>query len=295
MRKRDPRGRHRAPLLSAPDLRHRSLGQVEPGRDGEEAVVLVGVARRRDHRVPPAVRSAGDVRTVRAASVGGGDKRLGHRSQSSDRLVAVVESRLRVEPEERVLAPLCPASELITAIPIWRPLSPPRVAPVAVATRHRFRRSPGTGIGRSMRWQAHLKPMAYVWIDRAHSLVHPPRDEAVFSDGLSAVGEDAGRHDRRCRDDGARVSETDEGRALLEGAWCRGIQSSPGAADATGGCAPAGTTAETTRAAAASVADAATAMRWGRRFIPCLPDRQCEHFVVLDILILSIAAPASPV
>ena len=89
--------------LAAGEVGDRGARQHRARIADEKAVVLVGKPRRRDQRVPAAVRAAADVGAVGRLAVGGANHLLGHRRELRDRAVAVVEARLRVDAEAAVL------------------------------------------------------------------------------------------------------------------------------------------------------------------------------------------------
>ena len=213
-------GGHSDPLLRAPQLRDSGLRQVEARRHREEPVVLVGVARRADHRVAPAVGSAGHVRPIWGLAVRRLDQRLGHGRQGADGLIPVVQACLRVDPERRphrsgvsgVRADHREA-ELQAAL---ASRIPERGRDIAVETAVALVEIAPAPVGR----QAHLESDAVgLAVDLADAFVHVAANEAVLAD-LDAR-QRAGRDDLGAGDHGAAVLERDERFALPEGSGLR--------------------------------------------------------------------------
>ena len=85
--------------LRVPGVLERGARQVEAGVADEIAVVFVGHARGRDHRVPAAVRAAAVIGKVGLAAVVGDQDRLGDRGERHVGGVAVITPRLGIEAE----------------------------------------------------------------------------------------------------------------------------------------------------------------------------------------------------
>ena len=142
-------------------------GRSKPGIADEEAVIGFRHARRRDHRVAPAVRAAEHVGKVGLAAVMRGDDRLGDRRKRHVGRIAVVAPRLRIEAEGRAggeaEAACWPDRARVAAVRATEPRSrapaPERrrkQAPWAdrrsrAARRRRCRRSPDPETARSIR------------------------------------------------------------------------------------------------------------------------------------------------
>lgn len=94
---------YRGILLRPVDTGHSCLGQVEARRADEIAIVFIGIARCRDHRMASPIGTATDVGIRWPLPVRRAQDGLGHWCQFAHGLVPVVQTGLGIDSEGRVL------------------------------------------------------------------------------------------------------------------------------------------------------------------------------------------------
>lgn len=179
---------------------------------GDDPVVVACVAHGGDHRVPPAVRAAAEIAAIGRLAVREPDHLLGHRRERVDRAVAVVEPRLRIEPEQRVLRGAVPriGADHREAL-VQRIGQRPAAAHLArrghdVAVEPAVRLVEEAAVPRLR--QAHLEADRIGFaVHRAHALVHLPFDHAMLGDRLAGHGERAGGRGRHRRERRVRIRQ----------------------------------------------------------------------------------------
>ncbi len=184
--------------LVAGDVGRRRERQAPARVARQEAVVLVGVARGGDERVAPAVRAAAEVGAVGALAVGRLDHRLGHRRQLGDGLVAVVQARLRIDAEGRVLRGVVAGvgadhGEALRERARRRAAAEAAVGggDAAVRAAVGLVEEPAVPAVR----QAHLEADGVaLGVDRADPVEHAAGEQAVGGHRVAGDGERAGRH-----------------------------------------------------------------------------------------------------
>lgn len=199
-------------LLRAVHLADRRLRQMEARIAGDDPVVVGCVAHGRDHRVTAAVRTAAEIAAVRRLPVRDADRLFRHRRQRIDGAVAVIDTRLRIDAEQRILRGAVPGIRAD-----HREAHRERIGQRA-ATADFAGRGHDVAVESAVRLieetavpglrQAHLEADRIgVAVDRAHALVHLAGDHAVFGNGLAGDGQRAGRRGRHRRERRVRVRE----------------------------------------------------------------------------------------
>ena len=207
-------------VLCADDVGRGRQWQPEPWIADQKAIVVVGVARHRDHGVSAAIGAATEVRAIRSLSVGGGDERLGHRRELGDSLVAIVEAGLRVDTEER-------RRRLVTRVGADHGEAHVQRVVQGAASANRARGGRDTAIHAAVRLveeasvpghgQAHLEADGVsLTVDGAGSRIHRTTQLAVRAHGLARDREDASGDRVGRSDGGVGKAEAGERRAVAE-------------------------------------------------------------------------------
>lgn len=222
-------GDHLVPLLRTPQLSNRSLGQVEAGRVGQEAVVVSRQAGRCHHGMTAAIGAASEVGTVGALVVGSEDQGLGHRGQAAHRLVAVVQPSLRVNAKQRVLRAAVPRVRTEDCKTHLQAVAQQPAAAEGAATIGHRHSTVGAAVALvqeaavPVARQAHLEADGVgLAIDRADTIVHATDHQAVLAHGLARIVQGARSHRAGGRDGGAGKREAAQGGAAGQGGSLRG-------------------------------------------------------------------------
>ncbi|MCW0438608.1 hypothetical protein NB723_003572 [Xanthomonas sacchari] len=184
---------------------------MEPGVADQDAVVVLRVARGGDHAVATAVGAAAEVAVVRRLAVGDLHHALGHRGQRLHRLVAVVQPRLRIAAEQRVLRIAVPGigaddrkahAQRIVALAAAADIAE-RGDHVAVQAAVGLVEEAPVPCER----QTHLEADRIGLAVAADAFVHQPGDLAVRADRLAGHLQGAGRHAAYRGEAGAGIGE----------------------------------------------------------------------------------------
>ncbi|EZP51567.1 hypothetical protein BW39_03831 [Delftia sp. RIT313] len=172
--------------------------QARAGVAGNDAVVLVGIARGRHHGVAPAVGAAAQVGAVRPLAIGRLQRAARHGRELAHGLVAVVQPRLRVQAEQGAHAACMPG---VGAEHGKAHLQRIAQRPAAQGSHGRAHDAvqPAVGLVEKapvpVARQAHLEAHGVVLtIDGADALVHAAGHSAVLGNGLACHRQRAGCH-----------------------------------------------------------------------------------------------------